>query len=211
MGREQIQVGPHGGPMHSWLGVMLLAMSSGVASARDPGTQNSNDSKPTAPTGSSAASTSTAGSTSGKTSTENTPTTEKKKPKKVWTNDEIGSVKGGVSVVGDGKPENSSLAARQEPRDPSEAHAEMVRNYRDQIQQLREQIAAADRRIEQLKGFKGENTSASGGININHGYSMVPVEEQVKQLEEKKRKLEAKIEDVEVEAGKNGVESGELR
>ena len=40
---------------------------------------------------------------------------------------------------------------------------------------------------------------------------MVPVEEQVKQLEEKKRKLEAKIEDVEVEAMKNGVAPGELR
>ena len=87
----------------------------------------------------------------------------------------------------------------------------MVRNYRDQIRQLRDQIAAADRRIEQFKGFKGENTSPSGGININQGYNMVPVEEQVKQLEEKKKKLEAKIEDVEVEAGKNGVDPGELR
>jgi len=40
---------------------------------------------------------------------------------------------------------------------------------------------------------------------------MVPVEEQVKQLQEKKKKLEAKIEDVEVEARKNGVDPGELR
>jgi len=37
------------------------------------------------------------------------------------------------------------------------------------------------------------------------------VEEQVKQLEEKKRKLEAKMEEVELEASKNGVEPGELR
>ena len=197
--------------MLPWLAVMLLAMSSGVASTQDPGTQNSNDGKPTVPSGSCAASTSTAGSTSGKTSVENTPTTEKKKPKKVWTNDEIGSLKGGVSVVGDGKAANSSLAARQEPGESGEAHAEMVRNYRDQIQQLREQIAAADRRIEQLKGFKGENPSPSGGININQGYNMVPLEEQVKQLEEKKRKLEAKMEEVELEASKNGVEPGELR
>jgi len=62
-----------------------------------------------------------------------------------------------------------------------------------------------------LKGFKGENTSPSAGINLNQGYNMVPVEEQVKQLEEKKKKLEAKIEDVEVQAGKNGVDPGELR
>ena len=115
-------------------------------------------------------------------------------------------------MVGDGKQgEPSRSAAEESSGDSQEASAESVRKYRDQIRQLRDQIAAADRRIEQLKGFKGENTSPSAGININRGYNMVPVEEQVKQLEEKKRKLEAKIEDVEVEAMKNGVAPGELR
>jgi len=141
----------------------------------------------------------------------NTTTSEKKKPKKVWTNDEIGSVNGGVSVVGDGKPGDPSRSATEGSGDSRDARAETVRNYRDQIRQLRDQMAAADRRIEQLKSFKGENTSPSGGFNINQGYNMVPVEEQVKQLQEKKKKLEAKIEDVEVEARKNGVDPGELR
>lgn len=197
--------------MNPWFAVMLLAMSAGVpstAQAQDPNAGSGNDAKST---GSSTASAPTAGSASGKADTQNTTTTEKKKPKKVWTNDEIGSVKGGVSVVGDGNPGNSSGWTRQGSGDSSGAHAEMVRNYRDQIQQLRDQIAAADSRIEQLKGFKGENTSPSGGININQGYNMVPVEEQVKQLEEKKKKLEAKIEDTEVEAMKNGVDPGQLR
>jgi len=197
--------------MNPWFAVMLLAMSAGVASPaqqQDPGTGNANDPKST---GSSAASAPTAGSASGPRATPNTSTPEKKKPKKVWTNDEIGSVKGGVSVVGDGKPGSSSASTRQGAGDSSGAHAEMVRNYRDKIQQLRDQIAAAENRIEQLKSFKGENTSPSGGINISQGYNMVPVEEQVKQLEEKKKKLEAKIEDAEVEAMKNGVDPGELR
>jgi len=194
--------------MHSWLAVMLLAMSAGVASAQDPGTQGTNDAKSAAPAGSGTASTTADGGR--KTSAQDT--TERKKPKKVWTNDEIGSVKGGVSVVGDGKQGASSRSAAEESSgDSQEASPETVRKYRDQIRQLRDQIAAADRRIEQLKGFKGENTSPSAGINIHQGYNMVPVEEQVKQLEEKKRKLEAKIEDVEVEAMKNGVAPGELR
>ena len=68
-----------------------------------------------------------------------------------------------------------------------------------------------DKRIAQLKNFKGENTSPSGGININQGYNMVPVEDQVKQLEEKKKQLEAKIEDTENEARKNGIDPGDLR
>jgi len=197
--------------MLPWLAVMLLAMSAGAAGAQDPATQDAKESKATAPPGANAEDTSTAGVSAGKASAQNSTTTERKKPKKVWTNDEIGSVKGGVSVVGDGKRESSGSTGEESPADSNRAHREMVRNYRDQIRQLRDQIAAADRRIEQLKGFKGENTSPSGGININQGYNMVPVEEQVKQLEEKKKKLEAKIEDVEVEARKNGVDPGELR
>jgi hypothetical protein len=196
--------------MHPWLAVMLLAMSAGVASAQDPGTQGTNEAKSTVPDGRGRAS--PTGEESSKTGTHHTATTEKKKSKKVWTNDEIGSVKGGVSVVGDGRQGEPSRSRAEEPSENSQdAHAETVRKYRNQIRQLQDQIVAADRRIEQLKGFKGENTSPSGGININQGYNMVPVEEQVKQLEEKKRKLEAKIEDVEVEAGRNGVNPGELR
>ena len=197
--------------MLPWLAVMLLAMSTGVAGAQDPATQDAKETKAAAPPGANAENTSTAGSSAGKTSTPNSATTEKKKPKKVWTNDEIGSVKGRVSVVGDGKRESPVSTGEPPPADSNRAHGEMVRNYRDQIRQLRDQIAAAERRIEQLKGFKGENTSPSAGINLNQGYNMVPVEEQVKQLEEKKKKLEAKIEDVEVEARKNGVDPGELR
>jgi SMC interacting uncharacterized protein involved in chromosome segregation len=40
---------------------------------------------------------------------------------------------------------------------------------------------------------------------------MVPVEEQVKQLEDKKKQWQGKIEDLENEAHKNGIEPGDLR
>jgi hypothetical protein len=42
--------------------------------------------------------------------------TEKKKPKKVWTNDEMGSVSGGISVVGGGSPVNAERGKRQSHR-----------------------------------------------------------------------------------------------
>ncbi len=139
---------------------------------------------------------------------------EKKKPKKVWTNEEIGSVKGGISVVGDGnspsersgdsKPSTSASGA-------DELRQKQIANYRNQIQQYQADIAAIDKRIDQLKNFKGENTSPSGGINPTQGYNMVPVEDQVKQLEDKKKQLQAKVEDTENEARKNGIDSGDLR
>jgi hypothetical protein len=141
------------------------------------------------------------------------PPPAEKKPKKVWTNDELRSVKGGVSVVGDANkgsiPAKYGDAHSDSHKEP--LHQQQVQNYRNQIQQLRKQIAAADKQIAQLKEFKGENTAPSGGINPNRGYNMVPVEEQVKQLADKKKQLQAKIEDVENEARKNGIEPGELR
>ena len=140
-------------------------------------------------------------------------TDAKKKPKKVWTNEEIGSVKGGVSIVGDGSssatksPDKKSASASV----TAELREKQIENYRSRIQELQGQIDAADKRISQLKNFKGENTSPSGGININQGYDMVPVEDQVRQLEDKKKQLQAKIDDVENDARKNGINSGELR
>jgi hypothetical protein len=138
---------------------------------------------------------------------------EKKKPKKVWTNDEIGSVKGGVSVVGDGNS-SSAKGGGQKPvasSDADDARQKQIENYRDQIKQYRAQIDSIDARIAQLKNFKGDNTSPSGGININQGYNMVPIEDQVKQLEDKKKQLQGKIDDTEIDARKNGIDPGDLR
>jgi hypothetical protein len=62
-----------------------------------------------------------------------------------------------------------------------------------------------------LKNFKGGDSGPSGGINPNARYNMIPLDEQVKQLEAKKKQLEANIEDVENQARKEGIEPGELR
>jgi hypothetical protein len=134
---------------------------------------------------------------------------EKKKPKKIWTNDELGSVSGPVNVVGEASA--SSGGVKTSSARPSEARQQMIESYRSQIQQAQEQIDAADKRIAQLKNFKADNTNPSGGINPNQGYNMVPLEEQVRQLEDKKKKLQSKIDEIENDARKNGIEPGELR
>jgi len=135
-----------------------------------------------------------------------------KKPAKVWTNDDVGSLKGSVSVVGGkGSAKRQSTAEQDQDEENTDPHAERVRQYRDAIEQLRTQIDNADARIAQLKDFKAENGSPNGGINPNHGYNMVPPEEQVKQLEAKKKEMQAKIEDLENQARKEGIDPGELR
>jgi len=168
-----------------------------LAQTQDPGSGSSSSAKPATPPPDAQTGTST----------------EKKKPKKVWTNEEIGSVKGGVSVVGDADP-SSGKTGDKKPSTPTIAaqfHQSLIKNYRKQILELQAKIDAIDKRVVQLKDFKGENATPSGGLVPYQSYNMVPIEEQVKQLEEKKKQLQAKIEDVENDARKNGIDSGELR
>jgi chromosome segregation ATPase len=139
--------------------------------------------------------------------------TPEKKTKKVWTNDDVKSVKGGVSVVGDGDKASEPSPRRDADLDShrQSVAAQQLANYRNQIQQFRAQIDAIDKRIVQLRDFKAEDGSASGGIKMHQTYNMVPLEEQVKQLESKKKELQAKIADVENQARKSGIAPGELR
>jgi hypothetical protein len=142
------------------------------------------------------------------------PAADKKKPKKVWTNDEIKSVKNGVSVVGDtnkNSAQHSYVREGAEENENQDLHKQQVEECRNQIRKLRDRIDAVDKRLAQLKDFKADNTSASGGIKMHQGYNMVPLADQVKQLEDAKKELQAQIEDIENEARKNGIEPGELR
>jgi hypothetical protein len=134
------------------------------------------------------------------------------RPKKVWTNDDVGKLKSSVSVVGDKNQTRSQASNQDEANDEdSDPHGAKVRQYRDAIEQLRTQIGEAETHIAQLKDFKADNGSPSGGVNPNRQYNMVPPEEQVKQLEARKKELEAKIEDLENQARKEGIDTGELR
>jgi DNA repair exonuclease SbcCD ATPase subunit len=134
------------------------------------------------------------------------------KTKKVWTNEEVSALQGTVSVVGteraaEGKTKSSGNNASAAP-DPRRGK---IQRYRAAIAELRKKIDAADQRITQLKNFKADDSSPSGGINPTGRYNMVPLDEQVKQLEAKKKQLEANIEDLENQARKEGIEPGELR
>jgi hypothetical protein len=140
----------------------------------------------------------------------------KKKPKKVWTNDEI-STRGGigsVSVVGNSADTDTKPSSKDDSTQTTNASPlkeRQVAAYRNRLHQLHIELETTEKKISELRNFKADNTSASGGINMNHRYSMTPVEDQVKRLEEKKKQLQIQIDAVEDQARKNGVEPGELR
>ena len=136
-----------------------------------------------------------------------------KKPKKVWTEDDISKVSGGISVVGDTSSSGGAKGSSPSTGESSgnAAQGKEVENYRDQIRQLQAQLDDTDKKIDDLRNFKADNTSSSGGINPNHGYSMTPIPDQIKQLEEKKKQIQDKMDAVVDEARKKGIEPGQLR
>jgi len=134
------------------------------------------------------------------------------KTKKIWTNDEVGTLQGTVSVVGtEHTAEGKTKSSGNDASTATGPQRGKIQRYRAAIAELRRKIDAADQRISQMKNFKAEDSSPSGGINPNGRYTMVPLDEQVKQLEAKKKQFEANIEDLENQARKEGIEPGELR
>jgi chromosome segregation ATPase len=141
----------------------------------------------------------------------------KKKPKKVWTNEEMPTLQGKISVVGDPEMANASSESRKWNTDSDAANGsnlereKAIANYREQLRQLREQQDGIDKKITDFRNFKADNASPSGGINVRNRYTMTPAEDQIRQLEDQKKQIQAKIDAIEDEARKNGIEPGELR
>jgi hypothetical protein len=166
------------------------------------GSQNTSDtSKPATQSSSSAADTTT--------------DKAKIKPKRVWTNEEIAGVggDGAISVVGKAGGGDSNALSNDSQKNAaiSSARYKQAAPYRDRLRQLNNQLETIDKKIYELQNFKADNSSPSGGINMHQRYDMTPVEEQVKELEEKKKKIKGQIEAVEDQARKNGFEPGQLR
>ena len=140
-------------------------------------------------------------------------TQDGKKPKKVWTEDDISKVGGSISVVGD--PSASGPArSNSKPNgagSASSAQDNQADYYRKELRRLQAQLDAANKKIEDLRNFKAENSSASGGIDPHRGYYMTPIPDQIKQLEDKKKQIQGKMDTLTDEARKKGIEPGQLR
>jgi chaperonin cofactor prefoldin len=131
---------------------------------------------------------------------------ETKKPKKVWTNDDVPRAAGTVSVVGDPKSKPQP-AATAKP-----ANAQYIASVRKQLEKLQGQIADIDKQLVDLKNFReGEPSTSASGVKLNKNYSREPIEVQMRALQSQKKDLESKVDALLDEARKQGVESSQLR
>jgi hypothetical protein len=132
---------------------------------------------------------------------------EAKKPKKVWTNENLSGAKGAVSVVGD-----SNHAAQAKSSTPKLSDAPYIGSIRKRLDQLQEQLADTDKQLIDLKNFsEGEPSTSASGSKLNKSYEREPIEVQMRALQEKKKDLESKIDALLDEARKKGIASSQLR
>ena len=133
------------------------------------------------------------------------PPAETKKPKKVWTNENLSGANGAVSVVGD-------LKNKPKPASSKPANAQYVASVRKQLDKLQGEIADIERQLLDLKNFsEGEPSTSASGVKLNKSYEREPIEVQMRALQDKKKDLVSKIDALLDEARKKGIESSELR
>ena len=126
--------------------------------------------------------------------------------KKVWTNEEIPSAGGEISVVGDSSPIRTINGTTNSAKG---TNAQRIETYRKLILQYRKQMDALDKQIAEFRNFKADNSSE--GMNPHGRYTMTPSEDRIKQLEDKKKQIQAKIDGIEEAARKEGIEPGQVR
>ncbi|MGB2897809.1 MAG: hypothetical protein WBB89_00995 [Candidatus Acidiferrum sp.] len=119
---------------------------------------------------------------------------EKKKPKKIWTEEEISAVGGSISVVGDQHPSNNSSRA---PTSTTASDGRDASYYRGRLAPLRQQIEELDREIQEMR-------SAKGTVREN-------VEAQVQVRETRREKIQKQINEIEEDARRHGIAPGQLR
>jgi len=193
------------------LAALLCATSASPAtSAQTPAAPSAQGSTKTpaatpAPSPSSSADGSTVPSTTSPDSAASDPSAAAKKPKKVWTNEEVTGISSTISVVGDGR-NGKSKNAPQTPADPA-----YVASVRKKLQDLQDKMAAADKELASLKDFSEGEPVATADREFHKSYNNQPIGQQITNLQAKKIDLQSKIDALLDEARKKGVEPGQLR
>lgn len=133
---------------------------------------------------------------------------ERKKPKKVWTNDNMAEVRGNaISQVGDAKND----AGPGKPGTAQPASAQAVASFRKQLAALEVQQASVDKQITDLKNFNRGEAGHDTGLQLHKSYNTESVDVQVRKLGEKRKQLAALIDAMLDAARKKGIEPGQLR
>jgi hypothetical protein len=140
----------------------------------------------------------------------------KAKPKHVYTDDDLSSIGGTISVVGDASSSNAANEgdsnAGGQASSPSGAQDEKY--WRDQANAIKNQIADVDRQIEDKKAeiAKAGATSFDPSAGLSQGVIVIHDRNaELQQLEDRKQSLENQLDQLADEGRKAGADSGWFR
>jgi hypothetical protein len=133
--------------------------------------------------------------------TTNSPTTPPA-AKKVWTNDDIPSVKRPPA----GKSSQDSKDTPAQTGDPA-----TIDRIRKSLQKLQSQLDDVEKKLQAYKDFENGEAVSTGAREMDKGVNRMPVDQQIIQLQQKKKDLENQMNDLYDEARKKGIDSGQLR
>ena len=126
---------------------------------------------------------------------------DKKKPKKVWSNDDVSTIKSDVPVVGDSRSSGNSSqnGGNSSPLFSSSPSSDetKINSFRSRLAQLRSELADVEAQIRQAR--------------TSNGHVREEVDQFVRPLEAKRAKLQSQIDAIEEEARQQGIQPGQLR
>jgi hypothetical protein len=142
----------------------------------------------------------------------------KPKAKRVYTEDNLSSIHGTISVVGDGSSRGS--AANDNSSDGSDGRASSSSGnkseayWRDRARAIKDQIASTDQQIADVKAEIAKQGAASFDPSAGLAQGVIVIHDrnaEVKQLEDRKHDIERQLDDLGDEARKDGADSGWTR
>jgi hypothetical protein len=136
---------------------------------------------------------------------------DKPKAKRVYTGDDLGSIHGSISVVGD----PSSGSAGRDDADSSAATSGNSEAYwRGRARAIKDQIASTDQQIAGVKAEIAKSGAASFDPSTGLSQGVIIVHDrnaQVKQLEDRKANLQRQLDELGDDARKAGADPGWAR
>ncbi len=143
---------------------------------------------------------------------------DKPKAKHVYTDDNLSSIHGTISVVGDGSSQSSVGNGDSNERSAGAAPAAGGNNseayWRSRARAIKDQITSTDQQIADVKAEIAKSGAASFDPSSGLNQNVIIVHDrnaEVKNLEDKKRSLENQLDELADEARKAGADSGWVR
>ena len=140
---------------------------------------------------------------------------------KIWFNEDLERLGGGISVVGSPSPAASAggeaeggegAAAEGEageeskPQPPKENTAEY---WQQRLAPLRAELAQIDQQLNQFRSNQGK--AASNTLDVNINAAGADVQDTIRRLEQRRTQVQQQIDDIQAEARRKGVPTGWVR